>query len=207
MKSWIAFSISCVAILLSFIAIGATRPVRGELDFDYYGAIVGVLAFLITVLMGYQIYTVINVKEELKEMKTMRDSLEQRIEDQKNAITAEYKQEFDYTLPLFVALSKQNMAEIVVNSLNVFACTKEGSWARGFAEQTLVLSILGMEDKLFSDVTDEVSSKISDKEIVPFYNCVIEKEKAGLSPDAEKLRTRLGLIMTKVKTATDGENV
>lgn len=193
--------------MFSLIAIGVTLPVDVELNFDYYGAIVGVLAFLITVLMGYQIYTVINVKEELKEMKTLRDSLEHQLESQKNAITAEYKQEFDFTLPLFVALSKQNMTEIVVNSLKVFASTQEGSWARGFAERTLILSILGMDDNQFDRVSNEASHQLSDKEIVTFYNSIVEKEKAGNFPDAGKMRNRLNLMLSKVKTSTDGENI
>jgi cysteinyl-tRNA synthetase len=189
------------------VAIGVTLPICGTLNFDYYGAIVGVLAFLITVLMGYQIYTVINVKDELKEMKSLRDSLEQKLNEQKNAITAEYKQEFDYTLPLFVALSKQNMAEIVVNSLNVFARTKTGSWARGFAEQTLVLSILGMDESLFNKIADDVSPRISDKEIVAFYNIIIEKEKAGTFHDADDIRKRLNLLLSKATGLNNGENI
>lgn len=207
MKSWMSFSISCFAILLSLVAIGVALPICGALDFDYYGAIVGVLAFLITVLMGYQIYTVINVKEELKEMKSLRDSLEQKLNEQKNAITAEYKKEFDFTLPLFVALSKQNMTEIIVNSLSVFTQTKAGSWARGFAEQTLLLAILGMDDILFNKIADEVSPRISDKEIVTFYNFIIEKEKAGTFHDADDLRKRLNLLLSKANTSNNGENI
>lgn len=207
MKSWISFSISCFAILLSLVAIGVALPVCGALDFDYYGAIVGILAFLITVLMGYQIYTVINVKDELKEMKSLRDSLEKKLDEQKNAITEEYKQEFNYTLPLFVALSKQNIAEIVVNSLNVFARTKTGSWAKGFAEQTLSLSILEMDDSLFDKIADEVSYRISDKEVVSFYNFIIEKEKAGTFQGANDLRLRLKLLLSKVNAANNGENI
>lgn len=207
MKSWISFSICCFAILLSLVAIGAALPICGALDFDYYGAIVGVLALLITVLMGYQIYTVINVKDELKEMKLLRDSLEQKLNEQKNAITAEYKQEFDYTLPLFIALSKQNMAEILVNSLNVFSRTKTGSWARGFAEHTLVLSIFGMDDSLFNKIANEVSPRISDKEIVTFYNFIIEKEKAGTFHDADGMRKRLNLLLLKANASNNGENI
>ena len=193
--------------MLSLVAIGVALPICGVLDFDYYGAIVGILAFLITVLMGYQIYTVINVKDELKEMKSLRDSLEHKLNEQKNAITAEYKQEFDFLLPLFVALSKQNMVEIVVNSLNVFVRTKTGSWARGFAEQTLVLSILGMDEGLFNKIADEVSSRISDKEIVSFYNFIIEKEKADTFHDANDMRKRLNLLLSKVNVSNNGENI
>ena len=207
MKSWISFSISCFAILLSLVAIGVALPICGALNFDYYGAIVGVLAFLITILMGYQIYTVINVKDELKEMKSLRESLEQKLNEQKDAITAEYKQEFDYTLPLFVALYKHKMSEIVVNSLNVFARTKTGSWARGFAEQTLVLSILGMDDSLFNKIADEVSPRISDEEIVIFYNFIIEKEKSGIFHDADEIRKRLNLLLSKTAASNNGENI
>ena len=176
----------------------------GELDFDYYGAIVGVLSFLITILMGYQIYTVINVKEDLKEMSAFRKSIDTKLEEQKNAITAEYKQELEYTLPLFIALSKHNLVDILENSFRVFAKTYEGSWARGFAYQTLVLTLLGIDDALFNSIADELSSRVEDKEVVAFHSYVDKLESEDKLPDANKLRSRLNSIISKIEHSSNG---
>lgn len=53
--------ISCVAITLSVIAICNVYP--RQLGLDYLGMIVGVLALLTTILIGWNIYTLIDIKE------------------------------------------------------------------------------------------------------------------------------------------------
>lgn len=207
MKTWITFSVSSFAVILSLIAIGVTLPTVGELNFDYYGAIVGVLSFLITILMGYQIYTVINVKEELKEMSSFRKSIDTKLAEQKNAITAEYKQEFEYTLPLFVALSKHDLVESIINSFEVFAKTHEGSWARGFAYQTLVLTLLEIDDALFNSITDKLCLSVEDKEVVALHSYVNKLENEGQLPDADKFRHRLNTIISKISDSRNGKNI
>lgn len=42
-----------------------------ELGFDYMGVIVGVLSFIVTFVLGWQIYSVINMKKSLDEMKSI----------------------------------------------------------------------------------------------------------------------------------------
>ncbi len=204
MKLWIVFTISSFAILLSLIAIGVNLPVVGELNFDYYGAIVGVLSFLITILMGYQIYTVINVKEELKEMSAFRMAIDTKLEEQKNAITSEYKQELEYTLPLFIALSKHDLEDILAYSFMVFAKTHEGSWARGFAYQTLVLTLLGIDDALFDSIAKALSTRVKDKEVVAFHSYIDKLESEGKLPDAIKLRHCLNSIISKIEQTSNG---
>lgn len=50
MKNWINSILSIVAIALSIIAIAKVAPTQ-IIDFDYLGAIIGVLSFLVTLLM------------------------------------------------------------------------------------------------------------------------------------------------------------
>ncbi len=54
-----AFLLNCVCIII--VAHLAPRGV--SLDFDYYGVIVGVLSILVTVLIGWNIYSVIDLKK------------------------------------------------------------------------------------------------------------------------------------------------
>ena len=51
MKNWISTTISIVALGIAIVAMAKVASVH-ELDFDYYGAIIGVLSFLVTLLMG-----------------------------------------------------------------------------------------------------------------------------------------------------------
>lgn len=54
--------ISIASLLLSVVAICVAVWRSPELSFDYQGVIVGVLSLLVTVLIGWQIYTLFNIR-------------------------------------------------------------------------------------------------------------------------------------------------
>lgn len=59
-EGYISLAFSLVAIILSIATICNIYP--RELGIDYLGWIVGVLALITTILLGWQIYTLINIK-------------------------------------------------------------------------------------------------------------------------------------------------
>lgn len=64
-----------MAIVLSIIAISRTCYRTVELGFDYLGIIVGILAILVTFLVGWNIYSVVDTNNKTKEMKSEIDIL------------------------------------------------------------------------------------------------------------------------------------
>ena len=70
MKNNIHGIISAIAITLSIIAIVISLTVhypRTNLDFDYLGLLVGILALLVTVLIGWDIYKAISIEKTIQE--------------------------------------------------------------------------------------------------------------------------------------------
>ena len=59
----VGFILSILAIILSILAICFSLP-RTELSFDYLGLIIGILGVLVTVLIGWNIYAVIDFRQE-----------------------------------------------------------------------------------------------------------------------------------------------
>ena len=59
----VGFILSILAIILSILAICFSLP-RTELSFDYLGFITGILGVLVTVLIGWNIYAVIDFRQE-----------------------------------------------------------------------------------------------------------------------------------------------
>ena len=59
----VGFILSILAIILSILAICFYLP-RTELSFDYLGFITGILGVLVTVLIGWNIYAVIDFRQE-----------------------------------------------------------------------------------------------------------------------------------------------
>lgn len=172
MKPWIAFVISCFAILLSLTAIGVTLPTVGELNFDYYGAIVGVLSFLITILMGYQIYTVINVKEELKEVRMLSSQIDAKLQKKGDALTKEYKDELSGAVPLIVALSSKNRDIIESEIFKTYKKCSSGQIAKELAWQSINMIIGEVSMKQGEErerAIEELSRNVKHDDIVEFY--------------------------------------
>ena len=62
MKKEISIWIGITALTLSITSICISAWRSPELSFDYQGVIVGVLSLLVTVILGWNIYTVIDIK-------------------------------------------------------------------------------------------------------------------------------------------------
>lgn len=64
-ERWLVYPFLSISVIASVIAICRTCP-RVELDFDYMGLIVGILALLVTILIGWQIWNLIDFDRRVK---------------------------------------------------------------------------------------------------------------------------------------------
>ena len=80
-RNTITLILSAISIMVSVAALCRTYPHTSDLGMDYQGVIVGMLALLVTILIGWQIYTAINVKEELKDIKDLRREINKQERD------------------------------------------------------------------------------------------------------------------------------
>lgn len=116
---WISLIISVVSLLVSLVVLAKLWPVD-SIDFDYIGAIVGILSFLITILMGYQIYTVINVKDSLKEVQQIRSEIDVKLQDKADSLTNDFKEELYQATPLIMAIASTNKDIIATESFRAY---------------------------------------------------------------------------------------
>ena len=61
--SYIQSTLSLIAITLSIVAISVTYPRSADSGLDYIGIIVGILGVLVAILIGWQLYNTLNLKE------------------------------------------------------------------------------------------------------------------------------------------------
>lgn len=61
--TYIQTILSILAIVLSIIAICVTYPRSNDSGLDYLGIIVGILGILVAILIGWQLYNALNLKE------------------------------------------------------------------------------------------------------------------------------------------------
>ncbi len=76
---WLVMVASVASLLLSVVAVcvAAWRP--PDLSFDYQGVIVGVLSLLVTVLIGWNIYTLVDLKSLQNKLQGIVDGTSRHI--------------------------------------------------------------------------------------------------------------------------------
>lgn len=202
MKNWIPATLSIVAIGLAIVAIAKVSPVKGELNFDYYGAIIGVLAFLVTLLMGYQIYTVINVKEELKEVRKAREDIDIKLEAKVQHLSEEYKEELSQAAPVIMAVASQQKDIVECAAFQAYMNSKPGQFSREIANRTII-SILtdyaNVDNKQERQRRlQEIAHNVEYDEAIEFFTDYAKKEDKKENDCVESLMLELlGLLAEK----------
>lgn len=80
MNKGFSFWISLIAILISIATILLVFSRVRPIGIDYFGSLVGVLAILVTILIGYQIYNSLDIKNKLNEFEKTEDRISVELE-------------------------------------------------------------------------------------------------------------------------------
>lgn len=209
MKNWIPTTLSIVAIGLAIVAIAKALPVKDEFNFDYYGAIIGVLSFLVTLLIGYQIYTVINVKEEMKEVRKAREDIDKELETKAQQLSKEYRDELSQAAPIIMAIASQQRDIVESAAFNTYKKSKPEQLAREIATSTIVsmfTEYVNVKDEHERHKRlNEIASNIQYDEAVEFYTDYAKKEDKNKNDCVESLMLELLGILTEEKYEGDKE--
>ena len=88
-----AIAISIIAIIIGIIALCFAAYRTPLLGFDYMGLLVGILAALVTALIGWQIFTTIGVEKKINDMEKKVDDMNIILEEEKKKINDELEDE------------------------------------------------------------------------------------------------------------------
>lgn len=197
MKSWINSILSIVAIVLSIFAIAKVAPTQ-IIDFDYLGAIIGVLSFLVTLLIGYQIYTVINVKEELNEVRKARDEIDDKMQKIADKLSKDYKEELCNAAPLIMAIASQDKGIIETETFKAYKNSLPDQLSKELARQTILIILSGFvntQESVRKQNLKELSESIKYDEAVEFYTDFSKMEdKTGLEGVESFMLELLGIF-------------
>jgi hypothetical protein len=81
-RNMLSLALSVTAIAISIIALCRVYPHTSDLRMDYQGVIIGILALLVTVLVGINLYTLVDLgraRKDVDEMKKEMDKKEMEI--------------------------------------------------------------------------------------------------------------------------------
>lgn len=199
MKNWISTTISIVSLSIAIVALAKTAPIK-DLDFDYYGAIIGVLSFLVTLLMGYQIYTVINVKKEMDEVRKAREEMDRRLEKKAAELTQAFREELNNVAPLIMAISRPQSDIIEKTAFATYKDSKVGELSRDLSSQTILMLLdiyAGIQDgDKRSKKIAELAKNVKYDDVVEFYTDYA-KSKDNKRDDIEQVLLELIGILTE----------
>ena len=197
MKYWINSILSIVAIALSIIAIAKVAPTQ-IIDFDYLGAIIGVLSFLVTLLIGYQIYTVINVKEELKEVRKAKDEIDDKMQKIADKLSKDFKEELCNAAPLIMAIASKDKGIIETESFKAYKNSLPDQLSKELARQTIIIILSGFantQENVRKQSLKELSESIKYDEAVDFYTDFAKMEdKTGVEGIEPFMLELLGIL-------------
>ena len=179
MKNWIIGTLSTVSIIISVIALARVAPTQ-RLDFDYIGAIVGILSFLVTLLIGYQIYTVINVKEELKEVQRVRSVMQTKLQLKAESLSKEYKEELANAAPLIMAIASTDRDIVESEVFKAYRVSKQGQLAKELSGRTILIILMELsklKDKERKNAIEVLSKNIEREDAVEYYTDYAKNEK------------------------------
>ncbi|WP_274973059.1 hypothetical protein [Bacteroides fluxus] len=74
-RNILSLALSVTAIAISIIALCRVYPHTSDLGLDYQGVIVGILALLVTAVIGLNIYTLVDFKRATKEVEMLKGKL------------------------------------------------------------------------------------------------------------------------------------
>ena len=85
---WIPIIINFVFLIVIVCVLAGCFPCAADKGFDYMGVIVGVLALLVTVLIGWNIYSILDVRQIRIETDKFKSTTTENIEMWKNEISS-----------------------------------------------------------------------------------------------------------------------
>ncbi len=89
MKSSFALIISVVSLLISIVLVIVALPTSGRPDFDYLGLLVGILSFLVTLLLGWQIYNSLTIHSNIDTLKKLYSGVSDKNKDLEKRLEAD----------------------------------------------------------------------------------------------------------------------
>lgn len=122
------FMLSCglsiVALIIAVVALCRTCPRTVSLSFDYLGVIIGVLSVLVTVVIGWNIYSILDIKSLQLEFDSKIKNVQNDIDNKfyKDLYTGLKQTHLSFANSYAVDLSRADAIEIDNTRVFLFLC-------------------------------------------------------------------------------------
>ena len=164
MKKEISIWIGITALTLSITSICISAWRSPELSFDYQGVIVGVLSLLVTVILGWNIYTVIDIKNTRGEIHKLKGLLEKQIQQSNENTKLILRMEMIDSAEVLNAFTTNEIPDSLVVMFNEFHRIKnENGIAKMLAQSYITQSLIGFIKKNNNNITESLIIQLSER--------------------------------------------
>ncbi len=169
--------VSVASFVLSLIVLIITLPRIGNLQFDYMGFIVGVLAIIVTLLIGWQIFTNITVERTLNEkIKKQHQMIQKELKGLESEIS--HRTSDASNIAMALSLAQMGISQVYNEDFS--------NAIRSLMNALIFCVKIEDKDELYKEVYSNVTEKI--KEFAREHEQVIitnlSQEEIGLFVDA-----------------------
>lgn len=164
MKKEISIWIGITALTLSITSICISAWRSPELSFDYQGVIVGVLSLLVTVILGWNIYTVIDIKNIRGEIHKLKGLLEKQIQQSNENTKLILRMEMIDSAEVLNAFTVNEIPDSLVVMFKEFHRIKnENGIAKMLAQSYITQSLIGFIKKNNNNITESLIIQLSER--------------------------------------------
>lgn len=164
MKKEISIWIGITALTLSITSICISAWRSPELSFDYQGVIVGVLSLLVTVILGWNIYTVIDIKNTRGEIHKLKGLLEKQIQQSNENTKLILRMEMIDSAEVLNAFTANEIPDSLVVMFKEFHRIKnENGIAKMLAQSYITQSLIGFIKKNNNNITESLIIQLSER--------------------------------------------
>ena len=173
-ENW-ALGLSIVAMTIAIIATCIAAYRTPELGFDYQGVIVGILSLLVTVLIGWNIYTFIDIKGTSQKIDKFRAEFEGKIKKSSLETQFDVKKEMMRVVPILIARQHGDLISSLQFMFKAFHENKDdGGFAKMLAREYILQTIMALinnENKnLISHLINDMKGTLKVEEIEDFLH-------------------------------------
>lgn len=175
-KIWNNKVLSVAAFILSvcscLFVIVRVKPIT----IDWFGVLVGILSLLVTVLIGWNIYTFIDIKNTEKRLDKFREEFEGKISASCAGVRFDIRTEMLNTVPLLIKIMKHDSDRPLVEPLSscfkTFHAAENESMAKMIAREyilgTLMLCQEELDNSQMQRLLQELNNELSIEEVEDF---------------------------------------
>ena len=162
---YFTFALNVIVLFFNLFYLGKYYP-RTDLGIDYLGIILGILSFLVTLLIGWQILNVISIKNEIRnkieEIYTDLNNNVCRLEKKMDSDIQTKIKDYDYHLGSILLHTKaNNMATNKKNAISLYfqalecanLSSNKGNINSILSDLTTVASVFGIKENDFDEST------------------------------------------------------